>query len=147
VKFPAPIAFNVIPMAGQSLDDGSGETNEEQKFRDESQKILGLPGLLVSCTCVRVPVFTGHSLALNLEFERPLSPEEALAALADAPGVELCDVPTPLGVTGRDVSLVGRIRKDATVPNGLSLFIAGDNLRKGAALNTVQIAEVLAGIA
>ncbi len=147
VKFPAPIAFNVIPLAGQSVDDGSGETSEEQKFRDESRKILGLPGLLVSCTCVRVPVFTGHSLALNLEFARPLSPEEALAALGGAPGVELCDIPTPLGATGGDVSLVGRVRRDTTVPHGLSLFVVGDNLRKGAALNAVQIAEVLAGIA
>ncbi len=147
VKFPVPIAFNVIPLAGQSVDDGSGETSEEQKFRDESRKILGLPGLLVSCTCVRVPVFTGHSLALNLEFERPLSPEEALAALGGAAGVELCDIPTPLGATGGDVSLVGRVRRDTTVPHGLSLFVVGDNLRKGAALNAVQIAEVLAGIA
>ncbi len=147
VKFPAPIAFNVIPLAGQSVDDGSGETSEEQKFRDESRKILGLPDLLVSCTCVRVPVFTGHSLALNLEFERPLSPEEALAALGGATGVELCDIPTPLGATGGDVSLVGRVRRDTTVPYGLSLFVVGDNLRKGAALNAVQIAEVLAGIA
>jgi len=147
VKFPAPIAFNVIPLAGQSVDDGSGETNEEQKFRDESRKILSLPDLLVSCTCVRVPVFTGHSLALNLEFERPLSPEEALAALGGAAGVELRDIPTPLGATGGDVSLVGRVRRDTTVPYGLSLFVVGDNLRKGAALNAVQIAEVLAGIA
>jgi aspartate-semialdehyde dehydrogenase len=92
-------------------------------------------------------VFTGHSLALNLEFERPLSPEEALAALDGAPGVELCDIPTPLGATGRDASLVGRLRRDTTVPHGLSLFVVGDNLRKGAALNAVQIAEVLAGIA
>jgi aspartate-semialdehyde dehydrogenase len=147
VKFAAPIAFNVIPLAGQSVDDGSGETNEEQKFRDESRKILSLPDLLVSCTCVRVPVFTGHSLALNLEFERPLSPEEALDALDGAAGVELCDIPTPLGATGRDVSLVGRVRRDRTVPHGLSLFVVGDNLRKGAALNAVQIAEVLAGLA
>jgi aspartate-semialdehyde dehydrogenase len=147
VKFPRPIAFNVIPVAGQLVDDGSGETNEEQKFRDESRKILGLPDLLVSCSCVRVPVFTGHSLALNLELERPLSPEEAVAALKDAPGVELCDIPTPLGATGGDVSLVGRIRRDPTLPHGLSLFVVGDNLRKGAALNAVQIAEVLAGIA
>ena len=147
MKLPAPIAFNVIPLVGQSVEDGSGETSEEQKFRDESRKILELPHLLVSCTCVRVPVFTGHSLALNLEFDRPLSPEEALAALGGAPGVELCDLPTPLGATGRDVSLVGRVRRDATVPYGLSLFVVGDNLRKGAALNAVQIAEVLAEIA
>ena len=147
VKFPAPIAFNVIPLAGQRVEDGSGETSEEQKFRDESRKILGLPDLLVSCTCVRVPVFTGHSLALNLEFDRPLSPEEAFAALDGAAGVELCDIPTPLGATGRDVSLVGRVRRDTTLPHGLSLFVVGDNLRKGAALNAVQIAEALAGIA
>jgi aspartate-semialdehyde dehydrogenase len=147
VKFPAPIAFNVIPVAGQRVEDGSGETNEEQKFRNESQKILGLPDLQITCTCVRVPVFTGHSLALNLQFERPLSPEEALAALEGAPGVEICDIPTPLGATGGDVSLVGRVRRDATVSFGLSLFVVGDNLRKGAALNAVQIAEVLAGTA
>jgi aspartate-semialdehyde dehydrogenase len=147
VKFPAPIAFNVIPVAGQIVDDGDGETNEEQKFRNESRKILGLPDLKVACTCVRVPVFTGHSLALTLEFERPLSVAEALSALESAPGVELCDIPTPLGATGGDVSLVGRLRRDATVPYGLSLFVVGDNLRKGAALNAVQIAEVLAGIA
>jgi aspartate-semialdehyde dehydrogenase len=146
-KFSAPIAFNVIPVAGKVVDDGSRETNEEQKFRDESRKILCLPDLLVSCTCVRVPVFSGHSLALNLEFERPLSPEEAMAALAGAPGVELCEIPTPLAATGGDVSLVGRVRLDATVPYGLSLFVVGDNLRKGAALNAVQIAEVMAGIA
>jgi aspartate-semialdehyde dehydrogenase len=143
-KFPAPVAFNVIPVAGKLVEDGSEETNEEQKFRDESRKILGLPGLLISCTCVRVPVFTGHSLALNLEFERPLSPEEATAALRRAPGVELCDIPTPLAATGGDDSLVGRIRRDETIPYGLSLFVVGDNLRKGAALNAVQIAEVLA---
>jgi len=147
VKFPRPIAFNVIPLAGQLVDDGSGETSEEQKFRDESRKILGLPELLVSCSCVRVPVFTGHSLALNLEFERPLSPGQAAAALAEAPGVELCDIPTPLGATGGDSSLVGRIREDATIAHGLSLFVVGDNLRKGAALNAVQIAELLAGVA
>jgi len=146
VKFPAPIAFNVIPVAGQLVDDGSAETNEEQKFRDESRKILGRPDLRVSCTCVRVPVFTGHSLALNLELDRPLSPEEAMAALEGAPGVELCDIPTPLGATGGDVSLVGRVRRDSTVAHGLSLFVVGDNLRKGAALNAVQIAEVLAGV-
>ncbi len=147
VKFPAPIAFNVVPLAGHMVDDGSGETSEEQKFRDESRKILALPDLLVSCTCVRVPVFTGHSLALNLEFERALSVEEALAALEGAAGVEMCDIPTPLGAAGGDMSLVGRVRQDATVPYGLSLFVVGDNLRKGAALNAVQIAEVLAGIA
>jgi len=147
VKFVAPIAFNVIPLAGSIVDDGSGETDEEQKWRNESRKILGLPELLVSCTCVRVPVFTGHSMALNLEFEQPLSPARARSLLSRAPGVELVETPTPLAVTGRDVSLVGRVRKDSTVPNGLSLFLVGDNLRKGAALNAVQIAEVLAGVA
>jgi len=142
-KFPAPIAFNVIPIAGKLVEDGSGETNEEQKFRDESRKILGLADLRVCCTCVRVPVFSGHSLALNLEFERPLSPEKATAALRGAPGVQLCEIPTPLSATGGDDSLVGRLRRDETVPYGLSLFVVGDNLRKGAALNAIQIAEVL----
>jgi aspartate-semialdehyde dehydrogenase len=143
VTFPSSIAFNVIPVAGQELGDGTGETSEEQKFRNESRKILDLPQLLISCTCVRVPVFTGHSLALNLEFESPISPESAREVLRAAPGVELCDIPTPLRATGGDVSLVGRLRRDATVPNGLSLFLVGDNLRKGAALNAVQIAEAL----
>ncbi len=144
VKFLEPIAFNVIPLAGRLVDDGSLETDEEQKWRNESRKILGLPDLLVACTCVRVPVFTGHGMALNVEFERPLGPEAALRILAGAPGVELSDVPTPLKVAGGDTSLVGRIRRDATVPNGLSMFVVGDNLRKGAALNAVQIAELLA---
>lgn len=148
VKFPAPIAFNVIPIAGSRMADGSGETDEEQKWRKEAQKILGLPELLVSCTCVRVPVFTGHCNSINAEFERPISPDEARAVLADAPGVELADIPTPLRVAGGDVSQVGRIRADAGVAGGrgLALFVAGDNLRKGAALNAVQIAEVLAGV-
>ena len=144
--FAAPIAFNVIPLAGSLVDDGSGETDEEQKWRNESRKILGLPDLLVDCTCVRVPVFTGHALALQLEFERPISPDEARRVLEGAPGVELSDVPTPLDAAGRDASLVGRIRRDATVPNGLALFVVGDNLRKGAALNAVQIAEALVAI-
>ena len=147
VKFAAPIAFNVIPFAGRAVDDGSGETDEEQKWRNESRKILGLPDLLVSCTCVRVPVFTGHALALNVEFERPITPDQARSVLDGAPGVELCDLPTPLGAAGRDPSLVGRIRRDATVAHGLSLFVVGDNLRKGAALNAVQIAEALVAIA
>ena len=147
-KFPAPIAFNVIPLAGNLVDDGSGETDEEQKWRNEARKILGLPELLVSCTCVRVPVFTGHSNAINAEFERPISPEEARDVLTGALGVALSDLPTPLGVAGGDVSQVGRIRTDPGVPGGrgLALFVAGDNLRKGAALNAVQIAEVLAGV-
>ena len=145
-KFPGPIAFNVLSIAGSLVDDGSGETNEEQKYRDECRKILGLPELAVSCTCVRVPVFTGHGAALNIEFERAVSVEEARAVLGEAPGVELSAMPTPLGAAGGDVSLVGRIRRDATVADdrGLSLFVAGDNLRKGAALNAIQIAEVLA---
>lgn len=143
-KFVQPIAYNVLPMAGSLVDDGSGETDEEQKFRNESRKILGIPGLAVMCTCVRVPVFTGHSMSLSVEFERDCSPEDAERLLAAAPGVRLVDVPTPLQATGGDVSLVGRIRRDRTVQRGLCLFLAGDNLRKGAALNAVQIAEELA---
>jgi aspartate-semialdehyde dehydrogenase len=139
-KFVAPIAFNVLPLAGSLVDD---ETDEEHKFRNESRKILGLPDLAVSCTCVRVPVFTGHSLSLNVEFERPISPEEARQILAGAPAVSLADVPKPLDAAGRDPSYVGRIRRDPGAANGLALFVAGDNLRKGAALNAVQIAEAL----
>ena len=142
-EFVAPIAFNVIPLIGRLVEDGSGETDEEQKWRNESRKILGLPGLLVDCTCVRVPVFTGHALALHVGFERPLRPDEAVEVLKGAPGVELDDVPTPLSAAGRDASLVGRIRADRTTKNGLALFVVGDNLRKGAALNAVQIAEGL----
>jgi aspartate-semialdehyde dehydrogenase len=145
VKYVAPIAFNVIPLAGSIVDDGSEETDEDQKLRNESRKILGLPDLLVSGTCVRVPVFTGHSLSINAEFDRPLSPVQARAILGAAAGVELVDVPTPLAAAGKDVSLVGRIRTDPGVPGGkgLALFVSGDNLRKGAALNTIQIAELL----
>ncbi len=145
-KYVAPIAFNVVPLAGSLVDDGSGETDEDQKLRSESRKILGIPDLLVSGTCVRVPVFTGHSLSINAEFARPLSPERARELLADAPGVKLVDVPTPLAAAGVDESLVGRIRQDPGVPDGrgLALFVSGDNLRKGAALNTIQIAELLA---
>ncbi|MEV6100995.1 aspartate-semialdehyde dehydrogenase [Nocardia sp. NPDC059091] len=144
-KYVAPIAFDVIPLAGSLVDDGSGETDEDQKLRNESRKILGLPDLLVSGTCVRVPVFTGHSLSINAEFAQPLSVERAEELLAKAPGVKLTDVPTPLAAAGIDESLVGRIRQDPGVPDGrgLALFISGDNLRKGAALNTIQIAEVL----
>ncbi len=149
VKYVAPIAFNVLPLAGSILADGvgevDGETDEERKLRNESRKILGLPALLVSGTCVRVPVFTGHSMSINAEFARPLSPERALELLADAPGVEVVEVPTPLAAAGVDPSLVGRVRQDEGVPDGrgLALFVCGDNLRKGAALNTVQIAELL----
>ncbi|MFX0580190.1 aspartate-semialdehyde dehydrogenase [Nocardia nepalensis] len=144
-KYVAPIAFDVIPLAGSLVDDGSFETDEDQKLRNESRKILGLPDLLVSGTCVRVPVFTGHSLSVNAEFAEPISVERAKEVLAKAPGVQLTDVPTPLAAAGKDDSLVGRIRQDPGVPEGrgLALFISGDNLRKGAALNTIQIAEVL----
>jgi aspartate-semialdehyde dehydrogenase len=145
VKYVRPIAFNVLPMAGSVVDDGSFETDEEQKLRNESRKILGIPELRVSGTCVRVPVFTGHSLSLNLEFERELSVARAAELLSAAPGVELSDVPTPLQAAGRDPSYVGRIRQDPGVDGGrgLALFVSNDNLRKGAALNTVQIAELI----
>jgi len=145
-KYVAPIAFNVVPLAGSLVDDGSGETDEDQKLRFESRKILGIPDLLVSGTCVRVPVYTGHSLSINAEFARPLSPDRARELLASAPGVKLVDVPTPLAAAGADDSLVGRIRQDPGAPDGrgLALFVSGDNLRKGAALNTIQIAELLA---
>jgi aspartate-semialdehyde dehydrogenase len=140
-KFAAPIAFNVLPFAGNLVDDG--ETDEEVKWRNESRKILGIPDLSVLCTCVRVPVFTGHSLSINAEFDRPITPERATDLLAGAPGVRLTEIPTPLAAAGIDPSLVGRIRRDPTVENGLALFVVGDNLRKGAALNAVQIAEEL----
>jgi aspartate-semialdehyde dehydrogenase len=144
-KFARPIAFNVLPLAGKVVDDGSFETDEEQKLRNESRKILGIPDLLVSGTCVRVPVFTGHSLSINAEFERPLSVERATEVLAAAAGVVLSDVPNPLEAAGRDPSYVGRLRTDPGVPDGrgLALFVCSDNLRKGAALNTIQIAELL----
>ncbi len=141
-KYVAPIAFNVLPLAGSVVGDGSLETDEEQKLRNESRKILGIPDLRVSGTCVRVPVFTGHSLSLNVEFARPISVERATELLRGAPGVELSDVPTPLQAAGRDPSYVGRLRQDG--PNGLALFVSNDNLRKGAALNAVQLAELLA---
>jgi aspartate-semialdehyde dehydrogenase len=145
-KYVAPIAFNVLPLAGSIVDDGSFETDEEQKLRNESRKILDIPGLLVSGTCVRVPVFTGHSLSLNAEFARPLSVQRALELLGSAPGVMVTDVPTPLAAAGRDPSYVGRVRQDPGVPEGrgLALFVSSDNLRKGAALNAVQIAELVA---
>jgi aspartate-semialdehyde dehydrogenase len=146
-KYVRPIAYNVLPMAGSVVDDGTFETDEEQKLRNESRKILGIPELLVSGTCVRVPVFTGHSLSLNVEFERELSVERATELLSNAAGVELSDVPTPLQAAGRDASFVGRIRQDPGVDGGrgLALFVSNDNLRKGAALNTVQIAELILG--
>ncbi|MER7768870.1 aspartate-semialdehyde dehydrogenase [Kitasatospora sp. NPDC096140] len=150
VEFPEPkvyqrpIAFNVVPLAGSIVEDGSNETDEEQKLRHESRKILGIPELKVAGTCVRVPVFSGHSLQINARFERPISPERAVELLTGAPGVELSDIPTPLQAAGKDPSYVGRIRVDETVDNGLSLFVSNDNLRKGAALNAVQLAELVA---
>ncbi|MCY4422348.1 MAG: aspartate-semialdehyde dehydrogenase [Acidimicrobiaceae bacterium] len=143
-KFPEPIAFNVIPLAGSVVDDGSGETDEEQKLTQESRKILELPDLVVAATCVRVPVYCGHSLSISASFERPISPERAVEVLTGAPGVVMADIPTPLKAAGADPSYVGRIRRDPTRPNGLSLFVSGDNLRKGAALNAIQIAEAMA---
>jgi aspartate-semialdehyde dehydrogenase len=144
-KFARPIAFNVLPLAGSLVDDGSFETDEEQKLRNESRKILDIPGLAVSGTCVRVPVFTGHSLSLNVEFERPLSVARALELLAHAPGVVVSEIPNPLEAAGQDPSYVGRLRQDDGVPDGrgLALFVSNDNLRKGAALNAIQIAELL----
>ncbi len=144
-KYVAPIAFDVVPIAGSIVDDGLGETDEEKKLRNESRKILGIPDLLVSGTCVRVPVFTGHSLSINAEFARPLSAERALEILANAPGVIVSDVPTPLQAAGADPSFVGRLRTDEGAPagRGLAMFVSNDNLRKGAALNAVQIAELL----
>ena len=152
VTFPEPekyartIAYNVLPLAGSIVDDGLHETDEEQKLRNESRKILGIPDLRVSGICVRVPVFTGHSLAINAEFERALTVTRATELLAAAPGVELSEVPNPLQAAGQDPSYVGRLRQDPGVPDdrGLALFISNDNLRKGAALNTVQIAELIA---
>jgi len=143
-KFVKPIAFNVLPFAGSLVDDGEFETDEEKKLRNESRKILGIPDLAVSGTCVRVPVFTGHSLSINVEFANPISVARAYELLADAPGVAVSEVPTPLEAAGQDPSYVGRIRQDEGVPGGrgLALFISNDNLRKGAALNAIQIAEL-----
>lgn len=143
-KFAKPIAFNVLPYAGKYADDGSFETDEEQKLRNESRKILDIPNLLVSGTCVRVPVYTGHSLSINAEFARPISVERATELLSAAPGVVVSDVPTPLEAAGADPSYVGRIRQDMSLDSnrGLAMFVSNDNLRKGAALNAVQIAEL-----
>ena len=140
-----PVGFNVVPLAGSLVDDDSGETDEEQKLRNESRRILHIPDLRVSGTCVRVPVFSGHSLAVHAEFSDAISPDEALDALKNAPGVVVADVPNPLEATGRDEVFVGRVRRDQAAPEGkgLVLFVVGDNLRKGAALNAVQIAEEL----
>lgn len=152
IDFPPPkkyvrtIAFDVIPLAGSLVDDGLFETDEEKKLRNESRKILELPHLLVSGLCVRVPVFTGHSLSVNAEFDKPITPEEAQQLLRDAPGVQLEEVPTPLQAAGADPTFVGRIRQDETVDGGrgIAMFLSNDNLRKGAALNAVQIAELIA---
>ncbi|HET7399434.1 MAG TPA: aspartate-semialdehyde dehydrogenase [Intrasporangium sp.] len=143
--YAVPVGFNVVPLAGSLVDDGSLETDEEQKLRNESRKILHLPDLRVSGTCVRVPVFTGHSLAVHAEFERDITPADALDLLKNAPGVIVTDVPNPLEAAGRDEVFVGRVRSDQAAPEGkgLVLFVVGDNLRKGAALNAVQIAEEL----
>ncbi len=140
-KWPVPIAFNVVPLNYQVVEDGY--TEEEVKLREESRKILEIPELLVSGTCVRVPVYTGHSLSINAEFERELSVDAAVELLQAAPGVVVTDVPNPVAATGRDPVFVGRIRRDPTVEHGLALFVTGDNLRKGAALNTIQIAELV----
>jgi aspartate-semialdehyde dehydrogenase len=152
ISFPAPvkyertIAYNVVPLAGSIVDDGLHETDEEKKLRNESRKILGIPDLLVSGICVRVPVFTGHSLAINAEFASPMPVETARKILANSPGVQLSDIPNPLEAAGTDPSYVGRLRQDPGMPDdrGLALFVSNDNLRKGAALNTVQIAELVA---
>jgi aspartate-semialdehyde dehydrogenase len=143
--YVAPIAYNVVALAGNLVDDGEGETDEEKKLRNESRKILHLPGLLVAGTCVRVPVFSGHSLTVHARFEHDITPDRAREVLAAAPGVELADVPTPLQAAGADASFVGRIRKDQSVEGdkGLVLFLSNDNLRKGAALNAIQVAELL----
>lgn len=143
--FPQTIAFNVVPKAGEVVDDGMGETVEEKKLRDETRKILHIPDLRLSGTCVRVPVFTGHSLSMNLEFKRAIAAAKALEILADAPGVVVTDVPNPLMAAGEDPSYVGRVRQDRSIAGnrGLTLFVSNDNLRKGAALNTLQIAELM----
>ena len=144
-KFPVAIAHNVVPFAGSLVEDGRGETNEEHKLRDESRKILEISDLAVDVTCVRVPVFTGHSLSVTAGFDRPLSVSRALEILASAPGVAVADIPTPRLAAGEDPTYVGRLRPSESVVNGLNLFMSNDNLRKGAALNAVQIAEILAG--
>ena len=143
--YVAPIAYNAVPLAGNLVDDGTEETDEEQKLRNESRKILGIPELNVAGTCVRIPVFTGHTMVVHAEFAKAITPDEARAVLADAPGVSVVNVPTPLAAAGKDESLVGRIRQDQTVEGnrGLIFVVSGDNLRKGAALNTIQIAELL----
>ena len=142
-KWAAPIAHNIAPLNYVLGEDDY--TEEELKLRDESRKILNIPGLPVSGTCVRVPVFTGHGISVNAEFDRPISAARALELLEAAPGVVVTAAPDSLAATGIDPVLVGRVRPDRSVEHGLALFVVGDNLRKGAALNAVQIAEVLCG--
>jgi len=144
--YVAPIAYNVVPIAGKIVDDGWAETDEEQKLRHESRKILHIPGLAVAGTCVRVPVYSGHSLVIHAEFDQPITPAQATEILSSAPGVEIADVPNPRYAAGKDPSFVGRIHEALAVPDGkgLVMFVSNDNLRKGAALNAIQIAEVLA---
>lgn len=137
----ATLAFNVVPWLGSEA--AGGYTDEEYKLRDESRKILDLPDLAMSPTCVRVPVMAGHAIELRATFEVAVDRDQALAAIAGFPGIELCAVPTPLEFAGRDEVGVGRVRIDLANPNALNLFVVGDNLLKGAALNTVQIAELL----
>lgn len=152
VEFPEPdvyvdtIAFNAVAWAGGDAGDGSGETDEEQKLRNESRKILGIPDLRVSGTCVRIPVFSGHGVSVAAELERELSPERAIELLKNAPGVTYQDVPSPLKGAGRDGTFVGRVRADGAFDegHGIDLFAVGDNLRKGAALNAVELAELVA---
>ena len=145
--FPHPIAFNLLPHVDSFLD--SGYTKEEVKMQDEARKIMHSPALRVSATCVRVPVYRAHSVAVNAEFQRPLSVEQAREILSKAPGLELVDephsnrYPTPLSVAGKDNCQVGRVRLDCAFENGLSFWVSGDQLLKGAALNAVQIAELL----
>ena len=141
-----PIAFNAVPVAGNFVDDGSNETDEEQKLRNESRRILHIPELAASCTCVRIPVMTAHLLSLNARFTRPVDLEQAQAALEQAEGVQLVDVPNPLDAAGRDGTFTGRLRIDQSVPagKGLAFICCADNLRKGAALNAIQIAELVA---
>ena len=143
--YVAPIAFNALPLAGSIVDDGTFETDEEQKLRNESRRILDIPDLKVAGTCVRIPVFTGHTMVVHAEFEKEITPERAAEVLGNAPGVRVVEVPTPREATGIDDSLVGRIRQDQTIDGnrGLVFVVSGDNLRKGAALNTIQIAELL----
>lgn len=140
-KWQVPIAFNVVALNYKLGEDGY--TDEELKLRDETRKILEIPGLPVSGTCVRVPVYTGHSVSINAEFERTISVAEATELLGKAPGVVLTEIPNPLEAAGKDPVYVGRIRPDPTVAHGLALFLSNDNLRKGAALNAIQVAEVL----